>query len=132
MEKPDSCVTFKVISGLTGYEYRKYIGELLFDYLSHVDSQLNRHHAEEMAYRGRWNEESGMGMFQINGEYIVHLKLYLYDEKRPPYEQELARSIVFRDHYSERDVEKVYLIADTFEAFLKSHSVEYIRHNRMR
>jgi hypothetical protein len=132
MEKPDSCVTFKLISGLTGDEYRKYVGELLFNYLSQIDSQLDQRYAIEIAYHGRWNEESGMGMFRINEEYIDHLKLYLYDEDETTHYYGYARNIVFRDHYSEWDVKKVYLVADTFEAFLKSRGAEYTRHNRMR
>ena len=58
--------------------------------------------------------------------------MYLHDEKQHPYEMERARSIVLRDHYSERDVEKIYLVADNFEIFLKERSVEFERKNRMR
>lgn len=125
----DSYVSFKVISELTGREYKKFISELLFGFLSYVDPSLSQCWAKEMTYQSRWNEESGLGMFQIMGTHISHLKLYLFDENQS---EELSRNIVFRDHYSKVDVEKIYLVADTFEMFLKSRRIKYMRHNRMR
>jgi hypothetical protein len=132
MDKRDSCVTFKLKSELSGYEYRCFIEKLLFDFLMWVDPQLDKHLAERMAYDGRWNEEYGLDYFQINGEYIGHLKLYLYDEDQPAYMDESSRTIVFRDHYSESDVEKIYSVADKFEEFLERENIEYARRNRMR
>lgn len=132
MERRDSCVTFKMISVLAGRAYKDFVSKSLFDFLMWVDPDLDKHYAVRMTYESRWNEESGLDLFQINGKSAGHMKLYLYDEDQSGYMKETSRTIVFRDHYSESDVEKIYSVADKFEEFLKRENIEYIRHNRMR
>ncbi len=127
MCKPDSHVCFDMVSDLEGEEYREFIGKLLFDFILSVDPEVDERWARRELFRSRRNEESAIGMFGIKGEYVEHVKMYLFDER-----QFQGRRIIFRDHYSEADVRKVHRVANAFEAFLKSKGIGYTRHNQMR
>jgi len=132
-DKRDSYVSFLIRSRLKGREYKKFIINLLRNFIEQFNPRKDHRWTwvDEMV-RCHWNEESGLGMCKIKETYIVHLKIYLFDENPPVYERKLSRRIIFRDHYSKNDVEKVYIVADAFEEFLKLRELKYVRENRMR
>lgn len=128
----DSHVTFKMNSTLTGADYMKFITDLLEQFLLWADPKINPVWAKQLACENRWNEESSVDMFRVNEASIGHIKLYLYDENGGNYPY-LSRTIVFRDHYdSPAIVEKVHLVSDKFEEFLKFRNLGYTRRNRTR
>jgi|WetSurMetagenome_2_1015567.scaffolds.fasta_scaffold367643_2 hypothetical protein len=132
-DKRDSYVSFLIRSRLKGRAYKGFIINLLGDFIEQFNPREDHRWkwANEIAL-SPWNGESGLACFKIKETYISHIKMYLFDENRPVYERELSRRIIFRDHYSKYDVEKIYLVADAFEDFLKSRELRYIRENRMR
>ena len=124
----DSFVSFQMKSALTGAEYKQFIADIIEAFILFADPTTAPNWAKFEAQQHRWNEESRLSMFLINGETFGSIKFYTYDEIN----NNGPRLIVIRDHYSAFDVEKVYLVADKFEEFLKSRGIDYTRHNRTR
>lgn len=130
-DKRDSYVLFQMPSNLTGWQYKEMIMRLLIDFFLWVDPNIKPEWAKRLGMSD-WNRESGIASLKVRGQYIGHLKMYLFDDKLPHTYSELSKHILFRDHYSQLDVERVYLVANAFEEFLQERGVKYIRHNRNR
>jgi len=113
---------------LKGWEYQRAVEKLLFGFLEWADQKQEGKWVSSLAYSRRWNEESGISNFYIKGTWVGHVKLYLYDETFYPF----PKHVRIRDHYSPYDVEKVYLVADAFEEFLKEKGVPHKRINMER
>ncbi len=122
---PDSMVFFNLPRpDLDNNGYRAWIDrELLTHWL--VITEGNK--AYSCFDVGGWNEEGGVsGNFQ--GEYFDHCKLYKLDQEGWGV-AERASGVLIRDHYSPYDVEKVYKISASLEAFLNQMKINYSRHN---
>ena len=77
-----------------------------------------------------WNEEGGI-IGKIGGDYLG-CKLYRFDGTIPEVvsgDFRAKRGLWFRDHYSEKDVAKIQLIADNFLAYLIARGLEFTRFN---
>ncbi len=120
------------------YEWHKFVIELLADFILWCD-QRNGDEAEIIRLQGvSWNEnEGGIGMIWVNGEYIIHCKMHCFDgtdKSISPSSNYLPwYGIQFRDHTDQGpplyNVNKVFVIADAFEKFLIERGLEATRDN---
>src|SRR3989344_2118364 len=127
-----SLVRFEVPSAQEGSEFQYYLVGLLRDFMLWLTPD-NEADATMMENHPTWNgNEGGIGL-HVHGVYISHCKMYLFDgreESRSPYSEfQPWKGVIFRDHDSQSNTLKVFLIADAFERFLKQKGLEHTRHN---
>ncbi len=61
-------------------EYHHLIRELIADFVAWCDPKNERQsEVFRITCADRWNEESGIGTFYVDGQYICHCKMYLFD-----------------------------------------------------
>ncbi len=118
-------------------DYHKFIGELLVSFVEWCDPR-NAESAKVMRIRGNyWNQEYGIGQIYVDGQYVLHCKMYLYDGDKesvsPLSDWKPWGGIMFRDHGEQdcrfRNTVKVFRISDAFEKFLKERAVVFARIN---
>jgi hypothetical protein len=120
------------------HEFQEGISALISEFVRWCDPQKNANQAEVMAWTGvRWNEEGGIGLCYVDGEYVMHCKMCVCDGSPESAHHsstyEPWRGILFRDH-AEPDCRfvntvKVFLIADAFEKFLLERGIKFTRDN---
>lgn len=125
--------------GLSLPRYRSLMRNLLREFLEQSDPR-NRFDAEMAAIRAwdRPNEEGGLGGVYLEGFYVQHCKMYLFDGTsqsrlyNPKHNYKPWRGLLFRDHPDpnpEFQLAKVFLVADCFERFLCDKKVKFSRFN---
>ena len=127
-KKYDSFVIFKFHTNLVGEKYKQFIYNTLENFLYSVDSVTDKLWLKQLAEHCEWNEETPWDLFYVDDIFITHIKCYLYDEM----DDSSPKQIVFRDHYSESAVKRVFLVSDAFEKFLNDGEIDFSRHNLLR
>lgn len=128
----DSWVLFKIDSEKEKREYRTFLSEILAKFIAQIDLVGGKELARSFLTKGhRWNGDEGGFRIHIADRFIT-CKLFLYDgEEAGEYGRNFEhwKGVLFRDHYTESDVLKVYLVADNFENFLITKRIQYAREN---
>ena len=122
-ERSDSWALFFIKVELPDEEFRQFIGSLVNKFVLWCDPNFPAY--TEYKYKEMpWNLEGSTGVVRIKSKSLVCVKLYFFDSRGWAGFQ---RSILFRDHYSEMAIEKVFLIADAFEEFLTEKNIVFER-----
>ncbi len=75
---------------------------------------------------GEWNTEGGISAEYGKDKVFQWCKLYKVDGTGSSFGW-LGRGLLIRDHYSPDDAEKIKLISDSLEEFLREQKISYVR-----
>lgn len=113
--------------------FRRFMVELIQEFVRKADPR-NEVESERLGYQiGNWNEEGGLGMIWVDNYYLLHCKMYLFDEK-PSHSDKgnglKYNGVLFRDHDGMEDRHKIFVVSDAFEKFLKEKGIKFQRYNQ--
>lgn len=114
-------------------DFRRFMVELIIEFVQKADAR-NEMESKRLSYQmGKWNEEGGLGMVWIDDYYLLHCKMYLFDEKSSLYDNGNGlgyNGVLFRDHDGLEDRHKIFVVFDAFERFLKEKKIKFQRYNQ--
>jgi len=121
---------FRLITRKRGKAYKDYVITAFQGFMSWLDPRIDKYHLAKYANYDIWNSEFRTPWIQLSDleNDFADCKLYFMDETQFGKNRRL---IMFVDHYSERDVKKVFAIGDKFEEFLKEKEIKYKRFYRL-
>ena len=134
-------VKFKFITDLSGRDFQEHFCSIFADFFESI-SVSDSNKSEAKALRGGYHHhsfngnEDGIGCFCIGKEFIPHCKAHFFDGVSRgeyctiPKWEELFCGVIFRNHSEPtRLAEEVFLLAYSFEKFLRERSIQFERYN---